>query len=179
MTDFNEIKNLLESDELYYEASLASNFTALAKRLSRHETTEKLNKFLIEENELEKIIEYVQATINQTEKGTNINDIAICCCVLVLCPISPTEELEKLINSLKECSLPSLRWASSFAKYCDQFRLSLNTFNLPSQKEFQEIKEQIDTINTSKNSRPYKITNIFKLNSIGGSTYAKTFALNM
>jgi len=171
MTNFEEIKKLLNSKELYFEASLASDFGSLRRRLDQQEAVIKLNEFLLKEDKLDKIINYVDSIIKKAEKGKRINDITICCCILVLAQIPPVDiSLKNLINSLKESPIPALKWASNFTKYC--IRTSQNIFTDLSGKPIKSISKNIKIFSKANTSLPDEIIKGLKLRSSGGLTYA-------
>jgi hypothetical protein len=111
----------LTSDDLYVEASAASDGRGLRRRLMKDPRVQSAARHLASDpDRIAELVEFARDLLIQPHDGTyrHPNDIAVCACLTVL-EASPLNCVRQLIHRLKGIEEPSLVWVKRIALLCD------------------------------------------------------------
>jgi hypothetical protein len=113
-----EVRRSLESDELYSSVAIANDFEGMLRRISRHETTAEVAKFVQESpDNILALVRYASQLQGQArETGYRFeNDVALAICAHVL-NRTASPQADTLIEGIAETELGSLRWVAEIAR---------------------------------------------------------------
>jgi len=114
--EFDTLKRIIESDDFYFDAAVASSPQSLFRRILATSAAESLAKFVKQGPENVKVVlDYARmraSEVTSTERSPQ--DVALCACLIGLAN-DASPEVEEFLKSLQTSSIGGLKWASEIA----------------------------------------------------------------
>ena len=119
--NFNEIRQSLESDELYAKTAIANDVRSFVRMISNQPATHSLRLF-VEENleHLEQVSRYARQLLAQAAEGRLRfeNDVALAICVFVLSSTA-SAAAERVLRIAIRTDLSPLVWVTAIARHLE------------------------------------------------------------
>ena len=124
LTPWLGLVELLESEDFYCDAAVASSFQAFYRRIAEHAVTEQLSELVRADPETAgRVLSYAKALAESVAGSTRSEkDAALCACIVAL-RRTANPAVDDFLRYLRTTRELALRWASEIAEIVAQSRI--------------------------------------------------------